>query len=238
MYVVTPGSGFEPERYRVAEFGAYYRRAKQRFEEFIRDGSSSNTYPEPNPHCDLCAWRVPCDQRRRQDDHLCLVAGITKVQINELRGRGVPTLAALAQVPLPLPWKPDRGVATSYERVREQARIQVEGRVAGKVLYETLPIAAGMGLSALPAPSPGDVFFDLEGDPFVDEGGLEYLFGYAFLDETGGVQYRGEWSISREDERRVFEGLVDFLMARWGQHPDFHVYHYAPYEPSALKRLT
>jgi uncharacterized protein len=26
-------------------------------------------------------------------------------------------------------------------------------------------------------------------------------------------------------------------MARWNEHPDLHVYHYAPYEPAALKRL-
>jgi predicted RecB family nuclease len=236
LYVVTPGSGFEPEIYRTADFGAYYRRVKAGLEQFLDDGGSpSSTYPEPNAHCELCAWRVPCDQRRRNDDHLCLVAGITKIQMNELRGREVSTLAALAGMPLPLKWKPERGVAASYERIREQARIQVQGRVEGKPLYETLPIVKDFGLSALPAPSAGDVFFDLEGDPFIDEGGLEYLFGYSF--EEDGIQYRGDWAVSREEERRGFETFVDFVMARWQQHPDFHIYHYAPYEPSAMKRL-
>ena len=237
MYVVTPESGFEPERYRTGDFGAYYRHAKSGFGLFLDRDTSGGTYPEPNEHCSLCAWRVPCDRQRRGDDHLCLVAGITKIQMNELRAREVTTLAALAQVPLPLAWKPDRGVATSYERIREQARIQVQGRVEGKALYETLPVVKDFGLSALPAPSPGDVFFDLEGDPFVDDGGLEYLFGYAFLDEAGVLQYRGEWAVSRKEERRSFESFVDFVMARWQQYPDFHIYHYAPYEPSALKRL-
>jgi predicted RecB family nuclease len=235
MYVVTPGSGFEPQRYRTADFSAYYRLAKSGLGQFLDMDTSGGTYPEPNEHCDLCAWRVPCDQRRRGDDHLCLVAGITKIQMNELRAREVTTLATLAQVPLPLAWKPDRGVATSYERIREQARIQVQGRVEGKALYETLPVVKELGLSALPAPSPGDVFFDLEGDPFVDDGGLEYLFGYASEDD--GIQYRGDWAVSREEERRAFESFVDFLTARWQQYPNFHVYHYAPYEPSALKRL-
>jgi predicted RecB family nuclease len=235
MYVVTPGSGFEPECYRAADFSAYYRRVKAGLEQFLDGDASGGTYPEPNEHCGLCAWRVPCDQRRRTDDHLCLVAGITKVQMGELRARGVSTLAALAQMPLPLPWKPGRGVAASYERIREQARIQLQGRVEGKPLYETLPIARDLGLAALPSPSPGDVFFDLEGDPFIEDGGLEYLFGYAF--EEGGTQYRGDWAVSREEERQAFEDFVDFAMARWQHHPDFHIYHYAPYEPSALKRL-
>jgi predicted RecB family nuclease len=237
MHVVTPRSGFELETYRTAAFAAFYRRAKRGFEQFLNGGSDPATYPEPNPHCDLCAWRVRCDERRRTDDHLCLVASITKIQMIELRGRQVSTLAALAQVPLPLVWKPERGVATSYERVREQARIQAQGRVAGKALYETLPVLKDLGLSRLPEPSPGDVFFDLEGDPFVDDRGLEYLFGYAFFDEAGVVQYRGDWAVSREEERRAFEVFVDFLTARWEKYPDFHVYHYAPYEPSALKRL-
>jgi len=235
MYVVTPGSGFEPESYRTADFAAYYRRVKSGLEQFLDGGSGGATYPEPNEHCGLCAWRVPCDQRRRADDHLCLVAGITKVQMGELKGRDVLTLAALAKMPLPLSWKPDRGVAASYERIREQARIQVQGRLAGKPLYETLPVCKDLGLSGLPAPSAGDVFFDLEGDPFIDEGGLEYLFGYAFEDD--GIQYHGDWAVSREAEKQAFETFVDFVMARWQQYPDFHIYHYAPYEPSAMKRL-
>jgi predicted RecB family nuclease len=235
MYVVTPGTGFEPEVYRTAEFAAYYRRVRKGLERFMDAAGSPSTYPEPNAHCELCAWRLPCDQRRRNDDHLCLVAGITKIQTNELRGHEVPTLATLAKVPLPLEWKPERGSAGSYERIREQARIQLEGRVAGKPLYETLVVEKELGLSRLPAPSTGDVFFDLEGDPFVEDGGLEYLFGYAFGEE--GLQYVGDWAVSRADEKRVFETFVDFAMARWQKYPDFHIYHYAPYETGALKRL-
>jgi predicted RecB family nuclease len=236
MYVVTPGSGFEPEIYRTQSFGAYYRRVRKGLEHFMDGGDSrSTTYPEPNAHCELCVWRVPCDLRRRGDDHLCLVAGITKIQMNEFRGREVSTLASLAEVPLPLKWKPERGSAASYERVREQARIQVEGRVAGKPRYETLAVEKDLGLSRLPAPSPGDVFFDLEGDPFIEDGGLEYLFGYSF--EDGEVQYRGDWAVSRKGEKQAFEAFVDFVIARWQRYPDFHIYHYAPYEPSALKRL-
>jgi predicted RecB family nuclease len=68
MYVVTAGSGFEPERYRTAEFGAYYRRVKTGLEGFLGAASGPPTYPEPNEHCSLCAWRVPCDARVRGFD--------------------------------------------------------------------------------------------------------------------------------------------------------------------------
>src|SRR5208282_1042823 len=109
-----------------------------------------------------------------------LVAGISKLQINELRQHGVTTTEALAGLPLPLSWKPERGSAESYVRVREHARIQVEARKAGERRFELLPVEIGFGLTRLPVPSPGDVFLDLEGDPFAGEGGFEYLFGYLF----------------------------------------------------------
>ena len=236
MHVVTPGTGFALERYRAASYGAYFRRVRRGFEQFLTSLESKSTYPEPNEHCDLCVWRLACAARRRGDDHLCLVAGITKLQIGELRRRSIPTTAAFSSTPLPLPFKPDRGAVQSYERAREQARIQVAGRAAGRLLHETLPVQPELGLCRLPSPSAGDVFLDLEGDPFVADGGIEYLFGYAF-DADGELQYRGEWALHRADEKRVFEEFVDFVMRRWERFPDLHIYHYAPYEPGALKRL-
>ena len=80
-------------------------------------------------------------------------------------------------------------------------------------------------------------FFDFEGDPFVGEHGLEYLVGYLFKDAHGALVYEGDWAFTRADEKRAFEKFVDFVMARWAQFPSLHVYHYAPYEPAALKRL-
>ena len=139
---------------------------------------ASDAYPEPIEHCEICRWRRHCEERRRADDHMSFVAGIRKSQIGELEKHGVATTAALAVLPLPLQWRPERGAARSYEKIREQARIQVEGRTSGAVLYETLPPGAGFGLARLPDPSEGEIFFDFEGDPFVGDGGLEFLFGY------------------------------------------------------------
>ena len=39
-------------------------------------------------------------------------------------------------------------------------------------------------------------------------------------------------------ERRAFEGFIDFVMQRLRVDPALHVYHYAGYEPNALKRLA
>jgi predicted RecB family nuclease len=96
---------------------------------------------------------VHCEGRRRADDHLSFVAGISKWQITELKTRGVGTTAGLAALPLPMPWKPERGAMQSYEKVREQARLQVEGRAAGRTIHELLPVVSGFGLTRLPPPS-------------------------------------------------------------------------------------
>jgi uncharacterized protein len=236
-YVVTPGTGFEPQPFRIADYAAYYRRVKANLEAAITNGGGDGGYPEPKAHCEICRWRTRCDAKRREDDHLSLVAGISKVQIGELGRHDVATTAGLAALALPLPWKPERGAVQSYERIREQARIQVKGRELGETIYEALAPVPGFGFACLPPPSPGDIFFDLEGDPFVDGGGLEFLFGYAFADENGTGQYTADWALSRSQEKEAFERFVDFAVNRLGKHPDLHIYHFAPYEPAALKRL-
>ncbi|WFU40070.1 TM0106 family RecB-like putative nuclease [Bradyrhizobium sp. CB82] len=235
--VVTPGTNFEPEVYRVADYAAYYRHVKGSLERAVATPAATSAYPEPIEHCDVCRWRQHCDEKRRADDHMSLVAGISKSQIGEFEKHGVDTMAALAALPMPLPWRPDRGAARSYEKVREQARIQVEGRIANATLHEVLPLEPNFGLYRLPEPSAGDIFFDFEGDPFVGDGGLEFLFGYLYADESGSWQYTSDWVSTRHEERIAFERFIDFVTERQKIHPNLHVYHFAPYEPAALKRL-
>ena len=237
MYVVTPWSEFELQQYRFMDYAAYFRKVKRGLLTAMAERDSAETYPDPIEHCDICRWRETCQKRRSSDDHLCLVAGISKLQINELKQRGITTVKGLADMPLPLEWTPDRGSTEPYNRIREQARVQVEAREAHEGIFELLPVENGFGLTRLPEPSDGDIFFDLEGDPFVGERGLEYLFGYLFIGETAEAVYRSQWAFSRAEEKQVFADFVDFVMTRWKQFPSMHIYHFAPYEPSALKHL-
>jgi predicted RecB family nuclease len=154
-YVVTPGSDFEPQEFRCADYAAYYRLVRKSLERAVTAASEEDYYPEPKPHCEICRWRIRCDDKWRKDDHLSLVAGISKSQVDELARHDITTVAGLAAMPLPITWKPDRGAIPSYERVREQARIQVEGRAAGAAIYEPLQVVPGFGLASLPAPSTG-----------------------------------------------------------------------------------
>jgi predicted RecB family nuclease len=222
--VVTPGSDFKPQNFRYFDYAAYYRQVRRSLERAIENGAQKDRYPEPKPHCEICRWRSKCEAKWRQDDHLTLVAGISKSQIGELGRHDVTTVAALAAVPLPLRWKPERGTVQSLERMREQARLQVESRASSKLVYETLLPLPGFGLACLPSPSDGDIFLDLEGDPFVDEGGMEFLFGYAFREATGAETYSSDWALSRVDEKAAFERFVDFVSERLETYPDLHIY--------------
>lgn len=239
MQVVTPGGESRPETFRVLDYLAYYRLVKRRLEGTV-DGWKPNgdaTYPEPTDHCDICNWWTICNRRRRDDDHLSLVAGLTRLNTRELVGHGISRLEDLANQPIPLKFRPRRGAVQSYVRLREQARLQLQRRVNNRLDYELLDLVPGIGLFRLPEPSPGDVFFDLEGDPFIGDHGQEYLFAYVELDGAGEPTYVHRWALAPIEERAAFEWFVDRMTARSKAYPGFHIYHFAPYEPAALKRL-
>jgi len=238
--IVTPVS---TQEFRFDDFAAYFRWVRAGLETTSQgdfEALLGETYPEPCDHCDVCPWAMRCMERRRKDDHLSLVAGISRLQRRELVERDVHTLQALAELPLPLGFKPKHGAAKSYEKVREQARLQLESRGKEIPSFELIEVAADEGLGLLPEPTPGDVFLDLEGAPFAGEigaGGREYLFGVVTLDAAGKPAYRAIWADSLASEKRAFEELVDWIGRQRIVHPSAHIYHYAPYEPSALKRL-
>jgi predicted RecB family nuclease len=238
LWVVPPGEGFVGEKYRVSEYAAYYRHVQKRLLKAVSEDAVRKTYPEPVEHCNVCRWFKECDQRRRADDHLSLVAGIRRQQRDQFEVWNAETMAKLAALPIPLKERPKHGSKAGYERVREQARVQVEGRTEKKLKHEPLlPPVEGMGFCRLPEPSADDMFVDLEGDPFVGENGLQYLFGFAVIDAQGELKYEKRWALNREEEKKGFEWLVDEIMRRREANPKMHVYHFGAYEPGALKRL-
>ena len=124
--------------------------------------------------------------------------------------------------------------ADSWAKNREQAELQLHARETGVDEYRLLQPQPEAGFSLLPDPSPGDLFFDFEGNPFWDaDGSLEYLWG--ILDVDG--NFTPLHAHDHETERLAFEQFVDLVHERLARYPDLHVYHYAPYEITALKRL-
>jgi predicted RecB family nuclease len=229
MYVVL-GTG-DVEMYRPADFGAFFRRARTRLADAVTKGAE--TYPYPVSHCNLCDFLELCEQRWEDDDHLSKVAWIRHDQIERLNAANIATLEALGEIESGTPI--DQLVPETFERLRHQAELQLFARRTHTHRYDLLPPQEKRGLGLLPAASPGDLFYDIEGDPFFEPGrSLEYLHGIS--DVTG--DFKAIWAHDRNTERRALEQVIDLFHERLAAHQDMHVYHYASYETAALKRLA
>jgi predicted RecB family nuclease len=225
---VLLGSG-EQESFRPQEFAAYYRRVRARLEEFVADPPP--TEPVRVSHCGVCDFKPLCDAYWDAVDHPTRVAGISSRQIAKLAADGITTLAGLGRAPLrPVPG----GISEdAWTRIHEQAALQLEARETGRDRAVVLEPQPGAGLALLPEPSPGDLFFDFEGNPFWDaEGSLEYLWGILDVERT----FTPLHAHDHATERQAFETFVDLVHERLRAYPDMHVYHYAQYEITALKR--
>ncbi|MDW3217110.1 MAG: TM0106 family RecB-like putative nuclease [Acidimicrobiales bacterium] len=215
----------------TADLAAFHRRSRNRLLEDLGLDLLA-VYPSPCAHCGICRWSTKCDTRRRDDDHLSFVAGIRADQIDRLEAAGITTLEALAGANAQN--CPEGVTARGFEQVRAQARLQFEAR-DGTHRYELLDPTERpeSGFHRLPEPSEHDLFFDLEGNPFREEGGIEYLWGIS----TRGDEYHEWWAHNPAEEKRVFEEVVDHMIKTRQRHPEAHIYHYAHHEVTTLKRL-
>src|ERR1700752_3778584 len=235
MHVVL-GGGAQPETFSVHRYLAYFRKVRNEFETAYQ--ASAETYPEPVEHCKICSWFPVCNDRWRSDDHLSLVAGISRNQRKRLVACGIKTMRELAK----LEPDPIDGIGTqALTSIREQARLQVLGEDESRYIYELFtPPEINRGLCSLPPPSDGDIFLDFEGDAFALDQGLEYLFGVLTpaSEKDSAPVYTSSWALNRADEKTAFKDFILIVCQRRREYPDMHIYHYGAYEETAIKRLT
>jgi predicted RecB family nuclease len=235
---------YKIENFPLHEVRYYVRRAGRRLEAFAAD-LPTGLMPEPCGYCGKCNWSADCEARWEKADHLCRVADITKRQTRRLTETGVSTLSMLAR----FDGARIAGIAPeTLARLAQQARLQKQSAVTGLGALEIMPHQPGLGFDKLPLADAGDLFFDFEGDP-MHPGGLEYLCGVlwqaAIGEEEGehvpghpNLRFRAFWAHDRVQEKHAFAELMAFLMARLARSPGAHLYHYAPYEKTALRRLA
>lgn len=227
---------------RFEEFAAIYRALRGDFEACVEAAATPSpvptapAMPEPCAACETCVWWKACDATWREADHLALLAGGGRAHRRELAARDIRTLTRLAREPRPLTWRPARASAATYDALVHQAALQVVGRAAVAPPVDVLPVEPGRGLTRLPAPSEGDVFLDLEGDPFIGRGGQEFVFGWVAW-QDGAWRYHAAWADDAAGERAAYAALLIALAEARARDPGMHVYHFAPYEPAALRRL-
>ena len=219
---------------RLKDFHYYCDHARERFLDFTAAGAA--TEAEPCQHCTMCRWSEECEAEWKREDHLSLVARMSGSQRRKLIAAGVTTVRELAS--LPEEATVSRLHGDTLTRLRSQARLQLVKRDAGRNECEILPCEANRGFARLPPPDPGDLFFDMEGDPvYSAESGLEYLFGFHYVD-AGAERFTAFWAYDPTREKQAFEKAVDFIMDRLERFPGAFVYHYASYEERALKQLA
>lgn len=252
MYAATTGEPM-PEKFgiilgtgqrvvfRTEDFYHYYKRVKNSFlymqENFTSDLKDR---PEPLASADHGRWQSHADCYFADNNHLVQVAGITTGQIKKLVKAGIVTMAQLAEF----------GGNNVHKLANDtliklvaQARLQCDTKAdrlkdpTADARYELIAkpaeALAAFGLEMLPASHPADVFFDMEGYPLA-LGGLEYLFGAT----TNELEFFDWWAHDRKSEKVAFEGFIDWVFKRWTENPGMHIYHYAAYEESALRRLS
>ncbi|WP_028031032.1 TM0106 family RecB-like putative nuclease [Gemmobacter nectariphilus] len=221
---VELGTG-ERATLRLADYAHYARAARGRLEAFVAEPTP--TRPIPCADCGLCRWADHCESVWQAEDSLFNVANISRGQVKKLEAAGVTTMADLAELDRPV-----RGMAEGTRaRLVTQARLQ-HARKTGAPSFELRAPELGKGFDLLPEPQPGDLFYDIEGDPHY-EGGLEYLHG-VWCDG----QFRAFWAHDHAAEAKALEELLAFFRARLEAFPNARIYHYAAYEITALRRLT
>ncbi|QLD47489.1 TM0106 family RecB-like putative nuclease [Bradyrhizobium diazoefficiens] len=211
------------------DYGAYARLARQRLEQFVAEPKT--TTPEPVKTCGLCRWRDHCEKVWDETDSLSLVAGISRGQRAKLTAAGITSMTQLAERTKRVP----KLAEATQQKLVAQAQLQTARRTGGPPSFRLKPQEADHGLALLPKPDPGDVFYDIEGDPYY-VGGLEYLHGVWFNDDGTGV-FRDFWAHDRAAEGEALRQLMAFFADRLKKYPNAHIYHYAAYEISALRRL-
>ena len=251
--------GVEPEHVRVVtgdrtehvlstrDHIEYLRAVRARFDAALELDLATELarVPEPVAHCAGCDFAAACESRWREADHLSLVANMRGDQRRKLARVGIDTVAALAA-------SGEERVAgigaATLPRLVTQARLQVEARSSADP--RDTPIAyrppaanepAGRGFALLPEPDAADMFFDFEGYPYHDAGGLEYLWGWtshAVPDSASATRFDYLWADTPAEEAAALTAFLDEVHARRARAPGMHVYHYAPYEITALRRLA
>lgn len=231
--VVVLGNG-ERKKLRTNDYFQFYLGLKQSFI-IAQTDFNPNNMPDPANFKSLGNWSRYAEQLLTEKDHLFQIANITRGQIRKLNNFKILTMQNFIDTDLQhIP-----GINEStFKNLKKQADIQKKSKGQIKPFYEVIVPQEGerQGLALLPPNSPLDVFFDIEGFPF-HEDGLEYLWGCTYFNELGERVFKDFWAHDHEEEKQAFQDFIHWVYERWLKDPSMHIYHYANYEVAACRKL-
>ena len=211
--------------WKYSDVEPYLRQAQARF--LDARATTQVTTAEPIAACKSCRWEQLCDEGWGPND-LIRVHLLSTKQRAKLRDSGLTTMSELAASTESA--RPAGMAATTFDRLRLQARAQV-----GHAGYELIrPQPIDTGLKSIPATDPGDLYFDLEGDPYAGLPTLDYLWAYS---DTN-LAYFHRWAHTPQEERAAFAWFMEDMEQRDRAGGNWHIYHYNSYETTSLRRIA
>ena len=239
MYVVAPWSEFEPQQYRFADYAAYFRKVKRG----LADGDGRAGGRRHLSRSDRALRHLPLagDLRQAPPRRRSSLPRRRDLKASDQRAEGSAASRRCKAWPAcrcrstgsPIAARPTPTSASASRR-----GFVVEAREAGD-----RQVRAAAGRSRLRAYPPSrtvrrrHLSSTSKAIPSSASTASNICSAISSRTQHGALVYEGDWAFTRADEKRAFETFVDFVMARWAQFPGLHIYHYAPYEPAALKRL-
>jgi predicted RecB family nuclease len=189
-----------------------------------------------------------CELEVQANRDVLMVGGLRVTQREPLAAAGITTIDGLAASTGTVPHLADATLdnlraqaALQLRAEREAASAEAAGtrREGDPPLPPPVEVRDARAIAAIPAPSPGDLFFDFEGDPLYTEGdgtkwNLDYLWGMVDTDE----RYTRFWAHSFAEEREALVRFLELVKLRRQAHPDLHIYHYASYERTHLTSIA
>lgn len=201
-----------------------------------------------------CRW---CAHVLRHHDDIFRLPGITAPERQALRQCGIATVTDFAHLsPSELTERAVGLPRESLTTLHTQATLlTLQKTQGGQPPFEVINRAA---LRALPAASEHDLFIDFEADPTFRSWsaedpyfptpardhprwwlGMDYLLGVSTVQTTpAGDYFTVLWAEDYDQERGNFLTLLDLIESAVDSDPTAHVYHYAPYEITALHRMA
>ncbi|WP_286219240.1 TM0106 family RecB-like putative nuclease [Paraoerskovia sediminicola] len=249
------GTGAETS-HRLADLLPVFRERRVRLRSLIAERvADAAPVAWGDPRYSACGACDHCTAEVVANDDVLQVAGMRRTQRDRLRAAGITTMTELARATR----GPRDMSAATFEKLRRQAAMQTGLAVVDGTVVWTERDADGQeveqqrswtvvdpgAVERLPAPSPGDIFFDFEGDPLWTDAagqdwGLDYLFGLVERPTEPGSRapFHAFWAHDLTQERAALVAFVDYVTERRRRYPDLHVYHYAPYEKTHLVSIA
>ena len=220
--------------HRLDDIAPVHRRQRDRMHALLRDRARASdvvTWRAAGlSHCGKCVW---CADSIASHDDVWQTYGLRGGQWQKLAEAGITTMSELVTHTGAVAGIPQR----TLDGLKAQAALQLRASAGDPV--PPVELIDASALDALPAPSPGDLFFDFEGDPLYTEDGtgwwgIDYLFGVTDRDDA----FTAYWAHTFADERAALIAFLDDVDQRLADDPDLHIYHYAPYEKTHLRLLA